>query len=238
MTKQLSKFVLTIAFGLVLACPTARASIVWTYDFPGTPGSGLASDQTNPQPGLATFSDWARVNVSAGTTSDAFDSNFWNNTAVFDPTQYVSFSITADAGFHLNLSLLTFDEMRTAGGPTKGLIEMFLNGSTAPWDVFNYNPSSNWNSHTFNFTPTTDSDNVTSVEFRFYGWNGGTPDASLIFDNVSVTVAIVPEVSAASSIFLFLTGVVAVCERRRLRELLPAISIALPTIRPATPRKP
>ena len=178
---------------LILACSTAQSSVVFLYDFPGTPGSGLASDQTNPQPANATFGDWSRVNVSPVGTAAAFDSNFWNTTSTFDPTQYASFSITADAGYHLNLSLLTFDEMRTSGGPTKGHIELFLDGSAAPYAVFNYNPSSQWTSHTFNFADTTDADNVGTVDFRFYGWNGGTPNASLIFDNVAVTLSIVPE---------------------------------------------
>ena len=212
-----------VAVALFVAVKASNASIVWTYDFPGSPGSGLAADQTNPQPAGATFGDWNRVNLTAGTTSDVFDSTFWNNTAVFDPTQYESFSITADAGCHLNLQLLTFDEMRTAGGPTKGHVEMFINGSTAPWAVFNYNPASNWHTETFNFTPTTDLDNVTSVEFRFYGWNGGTPDASLLLDNVSVTLTIVgtpvPEVSSLGPLSLLLLTVAAGrALRRRVRS--------------------
>jgi hypothetical protein len=75
---------------------------------------------------------------------------------------------------HLNLSLLTFDEVRTAGGPTKGLVQMFINGSATVYDSFNYNPSASVQNKTFSFTPTVDADNVTSVEYRFYGWNGGT----------------------------------------------------------------
>ena len=180
---------------LAMACSTAKSSVVYTYDFPGNPGSGLAADQTNPQFPNATFGDWARVNVSAGPAANSFDSTFWNTTSSFDPTQYVSFSITADAGYHLNLSLLTFDEMRTSGGPTKGHVEMFLDGSAAPYAVMNYNPHSSIHSETFNFTPTTDADNVGTVEFRFYGWNGGTPEASLILANVAVTLSIVPEPS-------------------------------------------
>jgi hypothetical protein len=170
-----------------------RSSVVYTYDFPGNPGSGLAADQTNPQFANATFSDWTRVNVSAGPAANSFDSIFWNTTSSFDSTQYASFSITADAGYHLNLSLLTFDEMRTSGGPTKGHVEMFLDGSAAPYDVMNYNPHASFHSEAFSFTPTTDADNVGTVEFRFYGWNGGTPEASLIFANVAVTLSIVPE---------------------------------------------
>jgi hypothetical protein len=198
-------FLLALFFGC--ACFTSQASLVYIYDFPGTPGSGLAADQTNPPPGIANFGDWSRVNVSQVGTSDVFDSNFWNTTAIFDPTQYASFSITADAGFHLNLELLTFDQMRTAGGPTKGRVDMFLNGSVTAYATFNYNPSATIQNKSFNFTPTTDADNVTLVEFRFYGWNGGTDTASLIFDNVTITVGTVPEVSAFWPVILLLASV-------------------------------
>jgi hypothetical protein len=185
--------VLLFQFFLALAHSSAFASIIWTYDFPGTPGSGLAADQTNPQPGHATFGDWNRINLSAVGTADVFNSSFWNTTSTFDSTQYASFSITADAGYHLNLSLLTFDEMRESGGPTKGRIQMFLNGSTTAYATFDYNPTASLQNKTFDFTDTTDADNVTLVEFRFYGWNGGTPSAGLLFDNVGVTLTIVPE---------------------------------------------
>ena len=184
---------------IVLLLPiSAHATFVFTYDFPGTPGSGAAVDQTNPtQPGNAAFGDWARVNLTAGTTADVFESTFWNNTATFDPTQYESFDITANAGYHINLSgTITFDEARNAGGPTKGRVQIFLNGSTTAYAIYNYNPVSgpSLQTETFNFTPTVDGDNVTSVEIRFYGWNGGTPSASLFLDNVSTMIDVVPEV--------------------------------------------
>ena len=173
--------------------------------FPALPGSGLAADQTNPQTGNVTFGNWSRANLTAGTAANTYESTFWNTTAVFDSAQYASFSITADAGYHLNLSQLTFDEMRTSGGPTKGRIQMFLNGSATAFDSVDYNPSSSWQSRTFNFTDIVDADNVTTVEFRFYGWNGGTDSASLIFDNVGVTIlGVVPKVPAFWPVLLLI----------------------------------
>jgi hypothetical protein len=172
---------------------SSSASIVYTYDFPGTPGSGLASDQTNPQPGNATFGDWNRTNLSQIATSNVFDTGGWNNSSNFDSTQYESFTITANPGWHLNLSLLTFDEQRSAGGPTKGRVQLFLNGSTTAYDVFNFNPTPSTQNQTDNFTPTTDANNVTVAEFRFYGWNGGDPGGTMFLDNVAVTIDVVPE---------------------------------------------
>jgi hypothetical protein len=194
---------------IAIAAPlSARGTVIYTYDFPGTPGSGLASDQSSTAPAYTTFGDWNRVNLTAGGATNVFESTFWNTTAIFDATQYESFTITADAGWHLNLQLLTFDEMRTAGGPTKGRIQMFINGSAVPYDIFNYNPSASFQNQTFNFTPTTDADNVTTVEFRFYGWNGGTPEASLILDNVAITLDVVPEPNCGAMSALFAAVVI------------------------------
>jgi hypothetical protein len=198
----------------------ARASLVWTYDFPGTPGAPLGNGQTNPQLPNATFGDWSRVNLAAVGTTDVFDSNFWNTTATFDATQYASFTITADAGYHLNLSDLTFDESRTSGGPTKGRIYMFVNGSATPFDSFDYNPSSSVQNKTFDFTDTVDADNATTIEFRFYGWNGGTPAASLIFDNVVINgVGIVPETGTIVPLALLLSCALIESVKRRRRRI-------------------
>ena len=161
---------------------SASASIVYLYDFPGTPGSGLAANQTNPEPASATFGDWKRVNVSQLPTTNVFDSNYWNNSSTFNPAQYVSFSITATAGVKLTLTQVAFDEMRGAGGPTHGRVSLFLNGSTTAYASYNYNPASQVNHEVFNFFSIS---NITSAEFRFYGWNGGTPAAGLLFDNVA-----------------------------------------------------
>jgi hypothetical protein len=174
---------------LFLAIPLwARASLVYLYDFPGDPGSGLAVDQTNSEPANATFSDWSRFKIDPVPTADVFNSAYWNNSAFFDPTEYASFTVTANSGYALTLSQLTFDEMRDSGGPTKGRVSIFLNGSTTAYATFNYNPTASLKNQTFNFS---DVSNVTTAEFRFYGWNGGTPDAGLFFDNVATTFDLV-----------------------------------------------
>ncbi len=197
---------------ICLVWGAANASASYVYDFPGTPGSGLATDQSNPQPGNATFGDWQRVGVVAAPTANVFDSAQWQNTSVFDPTSsYVSFDITATSGYHLDLSgSITFDQMRSAGGPTKGRIRIFLNGSATAYATFNWNPTPSLQGQSFNFTPTTDVDNVTSVEVRFYGWNGGDPLGSMLFDNVAVGItAIVPEPATWLSALIPLSLIVA-----------------------------
>ena len=180
----------------------ARAALTWAYDFPGTPGSGVANAQTNPQDPNATFGDWNRVNLTQVGTANVFDTTGWSVGAGIDTTQYEVFTITAAPGYHLDLTQLTFDQMRTSGGPTKGLINMYVNGSATVWDSFNWNPTASVQNKTFDFIDTVDADNVTVVEFRLFGWNGGDPNANMLVDNMAVTVAIVPEQNAAWLIVL------------------------------------
>ena len=197
----------------------APKSVVFTYDFPGNPtGSGNVADQSSTPPAFTTFGNWTRVDLMAGTTPNVWDNDFWNTTSNINRSQYTSFTITADAGWHLDLQSLTFSERATAGGPTKGEVQMFTNGSL--YFTFDYNPDSQFTTRNLGFTPTTDANNVTSVEFRFYGWNGGTPGASLLLDNVAITLTVTPEVDAgrASAVFAALIAAQSLVRQRGKRQ--------------------
>jgi hypothetical protein len=200
-----------------LALPvSAGATLVYTYDFPGSPGSGLAVDQTNGQPSLATFSDFSRNGgLTQLPTANAFDSGNWPTTSFINLSVYDAFTITANSGYHLDLSQITFDELRAAGGPTKGRVVIFINGSTTAYATFNFNPTAQIQNQVFNFADITDANNATTVEFRFYGWNGGTTDAGLLFDNVAVPIDVVPEFDAAFVSALLLVVVVAHARLKR-----------------------
>jgi hypothetical protein len=123
---------------------STRASLIYLYDFPGSPGSGLASDQANSQPSNATFGDFTRTAdlglVSSGSGNDVFGTNNWNQTVAIDPAQHQGFSITANAGFALDLSSLSFDARISATGPANGRVALFLNGSATAYATFDFSP--------------------------------------------------------------------------------------------------
>ena len=184
----------------------APKSVVYTYTFPGSPGSGLAADQPVTAPAFTIFGDWTRVGVTVDTTANAFGSTGWNTSSSINRAQYASFTITSAPGFVLILQGFSFDESRTGGGPTKGEVELFTNGTLD--QVFDYNPSllvapGQFKTFTWNLTPTTAADAVTNAEFRFVAWNTGNASSSLIFDNVAVTLDVVPEVDAGLAAALF-----------------------------------
>jgi len=188
---------LAVALGVLASFCTSRASaaVIYTYDFPNNPGSGLAADQTNPQPSGATFSDFTRTTVTPGNSANVFSSVNWTVGGALDPAAYEGFSITAAAGYHLNLTSFNFDLSISAPGPTSMEAALFLNGSTTAYATFDLAPGS-LTTYTFNFTALTDADNVTSATFKLYGWNAASSSGKVVLDNVITngTISNAPEV--------------------------------------------
>jgi hypothetical protein len=210
------KLIFVSVLAVLWAQPTATASLIYLYDFPG--GSGLASDQTNPQPGNATFSDFTRnnVGVSPSNPGNTFASNDWSTNGSIDTSKYEGFSITAAGGFHLNLSSLSFDLYRSATGPANMEVGLFLNGSATAYATYDFSPTMSTTTYTFNFTPLTDSSNVTSATFNFYGWNAVGVGGQVYVTNVGTygDISNVPEASTLVPI-LFLFACVFVEKKRR-----------------------
>jgi hypothetical protein len=153
----------------LVSAPPSRATVIFLYDFPGGSGSGLAGDQTNPQPANATFSDFTRANLSLASTNGQFTSVGWSQAPAIDTTQYEGFSITSAPNYVLDLTSLTFAAKGESNGPVNMRVALFLNGSSTPYASFDFTPTSSLASYTFNFTALTDADAVTSAAFLFYG---------------------------------------------------------------------
>lgn len=188
------------AVALVIAGTSARASLIYTYDFPGSPGSGLAVDQTNGQPANATMSDFTRNGGLTGTGNNGvFGSKNWPPSATMDPTVFTAFTITASPGFVLSLSQLTFDSLKNgATAPMQAEVDLFLNGSASAYASFAWTPqNAPLTSYTFNFTPVTFADNVTTATFKFFAWNATDANNEIQFDNVAIFGGIdVPEAAS------------------------------------------
>ena len=180
---------------LVLTCSSTQASLIYNYDFPGSPASGLAAQQTNPQPANATFGDFTRTNVNY-VANNWFTSTGWNQTASIDTTQYEGFSIAASPGYVLSLTSLTLALQVESNGPQTVRVGLFLNGLPSPYATADFSPTASFVTYTFDFPDLTSADGVTSAEFRIYGWNATSNNGKLYLDNVgtygSIDVA-VPE---------------------------------------------
>jgi hypothetical protein len=210
-----------LATMLILACSSTRASLIYTYDFPGPgPNNGAAANQTNPQPPNATFSDYTRNGGLIGTgNSNAFGSTNWSTSASLDPTIFTAFTITANAGFVLDLTQLTFQSLKTGVGPANAEVDLFLNGSATAYATFDWTPvNATLTSYTFSFTPLTPADNVTTATFKFFAWNATDNTNGVLFANVATYGTIdlaVPEFPAAGPITFLVACIVAVNGRKR-----------------------
>jgi hypothetical protein len=206
---------------LLLLLSAADASAIFVYDFPGSPPNGAASNQTNSQPANATFGDFTRTNVMQTGDPNFFNSSDWNTGSSIDLTKFVGFSITADVGYHLNLTSLTFDALKSLNGPNNGQVSIFINGSATAYETFLYTPATTLTNETFDFTDLTDTDNATTAEFRFYGWNSTGPGERLGFDNVTTngTISNLPEPANSWAILLPVAIVIhQLCRRAHARK--------------------
>ncbi len=196
---------------------TARASVIYTYDFPGSPGSGLATEQTNGEPTGATFSDFTRNGGLTGTGAQGvFGSKNWSQGSTLDPTVFAAFTLTANPLYQLNLSQLTFDSLKNGAGTIQAEVALFVNGSSTAYATFAWTPvNAPMTSYTFNFTPLTNADNVTSATFKFFGWNANDATNEIQFSNVETFGAIVPESDALWPVVLLVICVLAFNVSRR-----------------------
>lgn len=196
-----------VVFAIALTATAARASLIFLYDFPGSPASGLAVDQTNPQPANATFSDFTRTNVNVA-SNNWFTSTGWNQTSSIDTTQHEGFSITASPGYVLSLTSLTLSLQVENNGPQSVRVGLFLNGSASAYATADFFPTASFATYTFNFPALTNSDGVTSADFRIYGWNASSNTGKLYLDNVATYGTIdvaVPEVASFGPILLLVS---------------------------------
>jgi hypothetical protein len=214
------------AIAFVAVCSSAKASLIYTYDFPGPgPNNGLATNQMNGQPSNATMSDFTRNGGLIGTgNTDVFGSKNWPTSATMDPTVFTALTITANPGFVLSLDQLTFDSLKNGStAPMLAEVDLFLNGLPGAYASFAWVPQNAPMTHyTFNFTPVTFADNVTTATFKFFAWNATDNTNEIQFDNVAIFGGVdVPEAASFGPAALVLACAVAaqsLLRRRRKGE--------------------
>lgn len=205
-----------LVFAIALTATLARASLIYTYDFPGPgPNNGAASNQTNPQPSNATFSDYTRNGGLIGTgNTGVFGSTNWPTSATLNPNVFTAFTITAAPGFVLDLTQLTFQSLKNgAAAPLLAEVDLFLNGSATAYASMNWTPqNAPMTNYTFNFTPLTQANNVTTATFKFFAWNATDATNEVQFANVATFGTIDVAVSEAPTFWpiIFLVSCVLV----------------------------
>lgn len=173
-------------------------SLLGEYTFNGNVGStNLAA--TNVAAGL-TFAPAARVGVNTASGNLLYDNNFsssnWATPNAVNVNKYHSFKITATPGNYFSLYSFSFQE-RISGvlsplflpvGPRTFEVRSSVDNFATPIDVvtgLDPNPFT-LRTHSYNLV-LPGYTNLTSVEFRIYGYNAGATGGFFSQDNVEFT---------------------------------------------------
>src|SRR5947209_1870975 len=100
---------LLVAGFSVFAAGVAQSAVLGIYEFTG-PGADSSRNAVTGQPANAMFSTYNRAGaLTAGTSvANKFHSESYTTSGTADLTQYTEYTLTANSGFQLNLTQLTF----------------------------------------------------------------------------------------------------------------------------------
>lgn len=164
------------AFMAVLALAVPAAAQIATYDFTGSPGNQANNPASGVDPNLTASVLDRGPGVTAGNAVNSISSSGWS-TAALDVDDYYQFTLSANAGFTLDLDSIVFSERRSGTGIRDIAIRTSLDSFTA--NVFTANVPDDTLTRRQNavFGPTFDSV-IGPLTIRIYGFNaeaaGGT----------------------------------------------------------------
>ncbi|MBP7828891.1 MAG: hypothetical protein KA248_03120 [Kiritimatiellae bacterium] len=163
---------------LVLGLASATlADVILGYDFAGTTTDPELANTVAAN--VTENSGFARTGLGASSSANAFGGNGWNITDTFaEGDDYMSFSLTADSGYGLTLTDLTWSRINASStGPSNGRWGYRIGAGAwtyqSDFGVTVANASGSWDF--------ADIENTTStVEFRFwaYGASGASGTTS------------------------------------------------------------
>lgn len=167
------KFLLCFVVALALA-DRASAAFVVTYTFAGQPGNQASqSADANPANGVA--GDISRgPGLTAVAVANSMSSRGYTVGPTLDLTDYYTLTISANAGFALDLTELEFSHRRTLNGPRNILVRSSLDGFAS--DVFTTEANTVTVRNTVTFGAAFQG--LTSVELRIYG-SGATAETGI-----------------------------------------------------------
>ncbi len=141
------------------------------YEFTGSGACPTQNPSVTTQPAKANFSDFTSVNVACDKVDDANQQTDWNKNPSIDLNEYHEFSITADAGYFLKLTTLSFTQAvsENGSGSGTGLTKWILRSSIDNYTSNIATGSCNDNKQTPVVTlPAGSFTGVSAVTFRLY----------------------------------------------------------------------
>ena len=99
---------ITGLFVLLVSLPVSAQ--LGVYSFTGSEACPNQNPSVTSQPPNAVFNNYSSVNTSCKKKDNVFNSEDWNTSTSFDSTEYNQFTITANVGYALNLTSITFTQ--------------------------------------------------------------------------------------------------------------------------------
>ena len=87
------------------------------YSFTGTGACPNQNPAVTSQPANASFSNITIVNAACNAMTNAHQTNNWNTSNSLDPSEYLQFTITPNAGYALNLTTILFTQYVDVSDP-------------------------------------------------------------------------------------------------------------------------
>ncbi len=200
----MNKQLLTLATTVILSLNSFAQ--LGSYQYTGYTCAGTGNVVS--QPSNAIFSAFTRNTVDCNSISNVFSSGNWSTGTSYDGNYYIQFTITANAGYYLTLTSLSFDQSRSGTGPSNARVAHNASGNFIT-DYNNFSPAATNNTINWNFTDVNTLVNG-AVTFRIYGWNMTNSSGKFQVDNVTLngTVTVAPPVptAIASSNVTFCSG--------------------------------
>jgi hypothetical protein len=111
---------LSLAFLFTVAITTSAWAQLGIYEFTGTGACPNQNPNVTTQPANSIFSSFSAVNATCVSQADIFSFRNWNSGGTIDLTEYYEFSISANSGYGLNLSNLSFIHRVSENGSGSG----------------------------------------------------------------------------------------------------------------------
>jgi hypothetical protein len=187
---------LLVAVAFAMLCHISVKSQLVTYSFTGT---GTCPTQGNSSISFANGSASALARVgtlTCQTATNGFNSSGWSQSATIDNSQYLEVTITANPGYKLDLTSLSFSYLKSSTGASS--IQVIHNGTGA----FNtassvYTVSTTEATSVFDFTDFSSSPNGT-ISFRIYGWGASSSTGTTRITGLQINGAV-----TSSTVFVY-----------------------------------
>ncbi|HYF30206.1 MAG TPA: Ig-like domain-containing protein [Chitinophagaceae bacterium] len=180
-TKSRLNYLFALLCSLAAFSP-ATAQQLGIYEFTGTGACPNQNPAVTTQPGNATFSNFSTVNAVCNARANVYEFDDWNRNGTINLNEYHQFSITANAGYGLNLTSLSFSHRVSDNNNTRWILRSSL-------DNYSSNIASNAtdnNQQTATVTLPASFARIAGVTFRLYIIDADDNDTYWTIDNVAL----------------------------------------------------